>query len=65
MRARLGATHCAGCGCLLQRHPDDDPGVPRRCLDCWRATPEAVIVAERRAYDLNRPAHRAELSERS
>ncbi len=65
-RAALGAARCAGCGCLIQRHPQDDPRVPRRCRDCWRRTPEEVIVRESRAFDVIRnPAHRSDITLRS
>lgn len=46
-----GPIRCVGCGCLLQRHQEDDPRVPRRCRDCWHRTPESIIVAEQRGYE--------------
>jgi Pyruvate/2-oxoacid:ferredoxin oxidoreductase delta subunit len=36
---------------VLVTHKGDDPKRPVRCAQCWRKTPEDVIIREQEAYE--------------
>jgi hypothetical protein len=50
--------HCKACGTLLvlAESEREHANRPRRCADCWRKTPEAIIIAEQREYERMRAA---------